>query len=133
YLFSFKRSLKLAENAMKRITGNDKTVGKNESKISADERGPFFTTTQVKENLRQELVRLQKAKLPKEEFIQPSDPLRLAVHLKYKAVVDEPLFEAIEKVINLCDVVDYDSKLTPQEVQQLVAICIPLFNNLASV
>ncbi|MBU1110257.1 hypothetical protein KKB83_01420, partial [Patescibacteria group bacterium] len=47
YLFSFKRSLKLAENAMKRITGNDKTVGKNESKISADERGPFFTTTQV--------------------------------------------------------------------------------------
>ncbi|MBU0708590.1 hypothetical protein KJ596_02440 [Patescibacteria group bacterium] len=128
YLFSFKRSLRAAKDAVKKITGKDSS---DSTEITDDKRGPFFTTAQIKEKLRWELAKLQTDKLPKDEQIQPSDALRLAVHLNYKKIIAEPVFEAIQKVINLCDIVDYDSKLTPNEIQQLINISLPLLESLS--
>ncbi|HIE12756.1 MAG TPA: hypothetical protein EYP63_04930, partial [Desulfotomaculum sp.] len=83
YLFSFKRSLKAAKKAVKKVTGKS---GKESAGGHPDERGAYFTTAQIKEQLRWKLAKLQTQKLRREERIQPSDALRLAVHLKFKKV-----------------------------------------------
>ncbi|OQX51103.1 hypothetical protein B5M47_01900 [candidate division CPR3 bacterium 4484_211] len=127
YLFSFKRSLRAAQEAVEKVTGKKESAGD----ASWDKRGAYFTTARLKEQLRWQLAKLQIKKLKKEERIEPSDALRLAVHLKYQKVIAEPVYEAIERVVHLCDIVDYDSKLTPEEIQRLVNLSVPLIESLS--